>query len=107
MPDATRAGDGVDRRGFFRIVGVGGAAAAAAGCGKTTEAILPFVIPPEHIVPGVATWFATVCRECPAKEPCLEFALTTNQDSGIWGGTSEEERRKLRRQWLAAKRRAS
>jgi molybdopterin-containing oxidoreductase family iron-sulfur binding subunit len=56
----------VDRRGFFRIVGVSGAAAAAAGCGKTTEAILPFVIPPEHIVPGVATWFATVCRECPA-----------------------------------------
>lgn len=48
-----------------------------------------------------------VCRECPAKDPCLEFALTTNQDSGIWGGTSEEERRKLRRQWLAAKRRAS
>ena len=48
-----------------------------------------------------------VCRECEAKAPCLDFALTTNQDSGIWGGTSEEERRKLRRQWLAAKRRAS
>jgi molybdopterin-containing oxidoreductase family iron-sulfur binding subunit len=56
----------MDRRGFFRIVGVSGAAAAAAGCGKTTETILPFVIPPEHIVPGVATWFATVCRECGA-----------------------------------------
>ena len=56
----------MDRRGFFRIVGVSGAAAAAAGCGKTTEAILPYVIPAEHIVPGVATWFATVCRECPA-----------------------------------------
>jgi WhiB family redox-sensing transcriptional regulator len=48
-----------------------------------------------------------VCRECDAKAPCLDFALTTNQDSGIWGGTSEEERRKLRRQWLAARRRAS
>ena len=48
-----------------------------------------------------------VCDQCQAKEPCLEFALTTNQDSGVWGGTSEEERRKLRRQWLAAKRRAS
>ena len=33
------------------------------------------------------------------RQPCLEFALTTNQDSGVWGGTSEEERRKLRRQW--------
>jgi WhiB family redox-sensing transcriptional regulator len=48
-----------------------------------------------------------VCGGCDARQPCLEFALTTNQDSGIWGGTSEEERRKLRRQWLAARRRAS
>jgi anaerobic selenocysteine-containing dehydrogenase/Fe-S-cluster-containing dehydrogenase component len=56
----------MDRRGFFRIVGASGAAVAAAGCGKTTETLLPYVIPPEHIVPGVATWFATVCRECPA-----------------------------------------
>jgi len=56
----------MDRRGFFKIVGVSSAAAAAAGCGKTTEAILPYVIPPEHLVPGVPTWFATVCRECPA-----------------------------------------
>ncbi|HEV8309574.1 MAG TPA: molybdopterin dinucleotide binding domain-containing protein, partial [Methylomirabilota bacterium] len=59
--------DGIDRRGFFRLVGVSSAAAAAAaGCGKTTEAILPYVIPPDNLIPGVATWFATVCRECPA-----------------------------------------
>jgi molybdopterin-containing oxidoreductase family iron-sulfur binding subunit len=64
MADEPR---GVDRRGFFRIVGTGSAAAAvAAGCGKTTEAILPYVVPPEHLVVGVPTWFATVCRECPA-----------------------------------------
>ncbi len=48
-----------------------------------------------------------VCRSCEAIEPCLEFALATNQESGIWGGTSEEERRKLRKAWLAARRRAS
>jgi WhiB family transcriptional regulator, redox-sensing transcriptional regulator len=48
-----------------------------------------------------------VCRECEAQGPCLEFALATNQDTGIWGGTSEEERRKLRKQWLARQRRAS
>ena len=41
-----------------------------------------------------------VCDQCPVKEPCLQFALETNQDSGIWGGTSEEERRRLRRAWL-------
>ena len=49
----------------------------------------------------------SVCDQCEAKSPCLEFALTTNQDSGVWGGTSEEERRKLRRQWVAARRRAT
>ena len=48
-----------------------------------------------------------VCDSCEAKAPCLEFALTTNQDSGVWGGTSEEERRKLRRAWVAQQRRAS
>jgi len=48
-----------------------------------------------------------VCRQCPALEPCLEFALATNQESGVWGATSEEERRKLRKSWLARQRRAS
>lgn len=47
-----------------------------------------------------------VCRECDALEPCLEFALATNQESGVWGGTGEEERRKLRKTWLANRRRA-
>ena len=48
-----------------------------------------------------------VCGECLVQAECLEFALTTNQDSGVWGGTSEEERRKLRKQWLARQRKAS
>jgi len=49
----------------------------------------------------------TVCGECDAQTDCLEFALATNQDSGVWGGTSEEERRKLRKVWLARRRKAS
>jgi WhiB family redox-sensing transcriptional regulator len=44
-----------------------------------------------------------VCRICPVQVECLEFALGTNQDSGIWGGTSEEERRMIRRSRAAAK----
>lgn len=47
-----------------------------------------------------------VCRCCDARQPCLEFALATNQESGVWGGTSEDERRKLRKAWLARQRRA-
>lgn len=46
-----------------------------------------------------------VCGECPVQSECLDYALETNQDSGIWGGTSEEERRQLRRQ-LAGRERA-
>mgnify|MGYP003329217639 FL=1 len=38
-----------------------------------------------------------VCGECPVSSDCLQYALDTNQDSGIWGGTSEEERRDIRR----------
>ena len=48
-----------------------------------------------------------VCATCEVQAPCLEYAMVTNQDSGVWGGTSEEERRKLRRAWLARQRRAS
>src|SRR5205807_8259944 len=66
MADRSTERGGIDRRGFFKIVGVSGAAAVAAGCGKTTETLLPYVIPPDNLVPGVATWYATVCRECPA-----------------------------------------
>jgi WhiB family transcriptional regulator, redox-sensing transcriptional regulator len=38
-----------------------------------------------------------VCRTCDVQGLCLEYAVTTNQDSGVWGGTSEEERRQMRR----------
>ena len=48
-----------------------------------------------------------VCRQCEVQTQCLEYALASNQDSGIWGGTSEEERRAIRRQWSARQRRAS
>jgi len=39
----------------------------------------------------------SVCCQCPVTVECLEFALETNQDTGIWGGNSEEERRQMRR----------
>lgn len=48
-----------------------------------------------------------ICGTCAVTEDCLEFALETNQRSGIWGGTAEEDRKALRRKWLAARRRAS
>ncbi|ALU92258.1 WhiB family transcriptional regulator [Streptomyces sp. TSRI0445] len=38
-----------------------------------------------------------VCRTCPVQAACLEWALENGQDSGIWGGLSENERRALKR----------
>jgi WhiB family redox-sensing transcriptional regulator len=34
-----------------------------------------------------------ICAGCLVRQQCLAFALHTRQDHGIWGGTSEEERR--------------
>jgi WhiB family redox-sensing transcriptional regulator len=38
-----------------------------------------------------------VCRSCVVVSECLSWALESGQDSGIWGGMSETERRALRR----------
>jgi WhiB family redox-sensing transcriptional regulator len=48
-----------------------------------------------------------ICTACQVSDECLEFALATNQEAGVWGGTTEEERRKLRKAWLAKQRAAS
>ena len=45
-----------------------------------------------------------VCGACPSQEPCLEFALASNQDSGVWGGLTEDERRVIRRARTRAQR---
>jgi WhiB family redox-sensing transcriptional regulator len=40
-----------------------------------------------------------VCGACPVTTECLDFALATNQEAGVWGGYTEEERRRLRKGW--------
>jgi WhiB family redox-sensing transcriptional regulator len=39
-----------------------------------------------------------VCRGCIVQEDCLEYALANGEKFGIWGGMSERERRRIRRQ---------
>jgi WhiB family redox-sensing transcriptional regulator len=39
-----------------------------------------------------------VCASCPVRQQCLEFALTTRQHDGVWGGATEKERRRSIRQ---------
>jgi WhiB family redox-sensing transcriptional regulator len=44
-----------------------------------------------------------VCDDCPVRVPCLEYALANRVDHGVWGGTSERERRRiLRRRRISA-----
>jgi WhiB family redox-sensing transcriptional regulator len=38
-----------------------------------------------------------ICATCPVRVECLEFALATRQEDGVWGGLTETERRRLRR----------
>lgn len=38
-----------------------------------------------------------VCRRCDAVDECLSWALDSDQDAGVWGGLSEDERREARR----------
>ncbi|MBT95419.1 MAG: transcription factor WhiB [Acidimicrobiaceae bacterium] len=39
-----------------------------------------------------------ICSSCPVQEACLEHALTHRIDHGVWGGCSERQRRKIRKQ---------
>ncbi len=45
-----------------------------------------------------------VCRGCVVQADCLEFALDNGEKFGIWGGMSERERRRIRRQRALARR---
>ena len=44
-----------------------------------------------------------VCRGCVVREDCLEYALRNGEKFGIWGGMSERERRRIRRQRAIAR----
>jgi WhiB family redox-sensing transcriptional regulator len=48
-----------------------------------------------------------VCRGCVVREECLEYALANGEKFGIWGGMSERERRRIRRQRALARRAAA
>lgn len=38
-----------------------------------------------------------VCRRCPVVDDCLQWALESGQDDGVWGGKSDLERRRVKR----------
>lgn len=47
---------------------------------------------------GVSPLDETVWYGCPVRDQCLEYAIENEIRHGCWGGTSERDRRKIRRQ---------
>ena len=59
--------DGLKRREFLKVLSVSGAGAGMVGCStESVERLIPYVVPPEEITPGVSTWYTSVCGECEA-----------------------------------------
>jgi WhiB family transcriptional regulator, redox-sensing transcriptional regulator len=61
---------------------------------------------PESFFPdkgGSARAALEVCERCPVRAECLNFALENDERFGIWGGTTERQRRELRRQQQEAR----
>ena len=54
------------RRDFLKVVGLTGTTAITGCSSESAKKLIPYVIPPEDIIPGESTWYATTCRECPA-----------------------------------------
>lgn len=44
-----------------------------------------------------------ICNACDVKAECLDFAIIQGEKFGIWGGMSERERRRVRRQRIVAR----
>jgi anaerobic selenocysteine-containing dehydrogenase len=87
---------GIKRRDFLKIIGVaGGTAAVASSCSEPVEQIIPYVIPPEGIIPGVPNYYASTCRECSAgcgivvkNREGRAIKIEGNPESPINGGAS-------------------
>src|SRR5512136_2108487 len=56
----------LSRRSFLKALGLTGTAAVTGCSSESARKLIPYIIPPEDMVPGEETWYATTCRECPA-----------------------------------------
>src|SRR5262249_54753896 len=58
--------EGWSRRSFIKLAATAGAAAALPGCEPAARKLIPYVIPDENVTPGMPSFFATTCSECPS-----------------------------------------
>ena len=58
-------------------------------------------VDPDLFFPGKGDWAQAfrakvVCRRCDVRELCLAYAVQNQEMHGIWGGTTAEQRKRLR-----------
>jgi anaerobic selenocysteine-containing dehydrogenase/Fe-S-cluster-containing dehydrogenase component len=56
----------VSRRSFLKLAAATGAAVAVPGCKPAARHLVPYVVPDENVTPGLPSFYATTCAECPA-----------------------------------------
>jgi len=54
------------RRRFLQVAGAASAGLAAGCSSGSSDRLMPYVTPPDDFVPGIPTYYASTCRECPA-----------------------------------------
>jgi molybdopterin-containing oxidoreductase family iron-sulfur binding subunit len=54
----------IDRRDFLKIAGLTAGAAATVACREPVHKIIPYLVQPDEVTPGIATYYNSTCREC-------------------------------------------
>ena len=54
------------RRDFLKLVALTSTVTAAGCSSESARKLIPYISPPEDVIPGKAVWYASTCRECPA-----------------------------------------
>lgn len=57
---------------------------------RNENAELFFCVEPEPVRQALA-----ICAVCEVREPCLTQAMADRETFGVWGGTTETERRRI------------
>ena len=68
--------------------------ATRAACARHPDPDLWFALPGDQASQEQA---AAICATCPVRTACLDYAMSLPSMRGTWGGTTEAERTRLRR----------
>jgi len=64
--EELKEGSPIDRRNFLKLTGSAVVLGACSQIEQPVKKLIPLVIPADDVVPGMATWYASTCRQCPS-----------------------------------------